>query len=122
MSVLCVSFVVSFLLLAGSLLTAHTAGAAPQGCCTNYTPGRIPYPAIKGFSIQKKEENCPIDAIIFHTKRGKKACTNPAEPWVMHHVSRLGSAAKNVHSQKTSGLSEVVPVTTAGKRLRYSES
>ncbi|XP_062338341.1 C-C motif chemokine 20-like [Osmerus eperlanus] len=102
MSLLRASLLATFVLLTVCLLTAHTAAAAPQGCCTNYTPGKIPYAAIKGFSIQKKEENCPIDAIIFHTKRGRKACTNPAEPWVMHHVSRLGSAAKNVHSQTNS--------------------
>ncbi|XP_046872473.1 C-C motif chemokine 20a.3 [Hypomesus transpacificus] len=102
MSVLQASLMTGFVLLTVCLLTGHTAAAAPQGCCTKYTPGRIPFAAIKGYSIQKKEENCPIDSIIFHTKRGKKACTNPAERWVIDYVGRLGSAAKNFYNRKNS--------------------
>uniref|UniRef100_A0A3Q3C5U5 C-C motif chemokine 20-like n=1 Tax=Haplochromis burtoni TaxID=8153 RepID=A0A3Q3C5U5_HAPBU len=39
------------------------------------------YVEIKGYSVQTIKEMCPIDAIIFHTKKGK-ACANPALKWI----------------------------------------
>uniref|UniRef100_A0A3P9CTL4 C-C motif chemokine n=1 Tax=Maylandia zebra TaxID=106582 RepID=A0A3P9CTL4_9CICH len=51
-------------------------------CCRRYMRGKLPYSAIKGYSVQTDTEMCPINAIIFHTKKGK-ACANPALKWVI---------------------------------------
>uniref|UniRef100_A0A667X1P4 C-C motif chemokine n=1 Tax=Myripristis murdjan TaxID=586833 RepID=A0A667X1P4_9TELE len=52
-------------------------------CCRSYTRGIIPCNAIKGYSVQTVKELCHINAIIFYTKKGRAACTNPALGWVM---------------------------------------
>ncbi|XP_070775558.1 C-C motif chemokine 20a.3 [Enoplosus armatus] len=65
-------------------------------CCRSYMTTKIPFRPIKGYSVQTVTELCPINAIIFHTKRGK-ACTNPALNWVMDYVDRLRNKAQRVH-------------------------
>uniref|UniRef100_A0A8C9X763 C-C motif chemokine n=1 Tax=Sander lucioperca TaxID=283035 RepID=A0A8C9X763_SANLU len=66
-----------------------------HGCCRNYMALKIPFANIKGYSVQTVTELCPINAIIFHTKKGQ-ACTNPALHWVMDYINRL-SKAQLVH-------------------------
>ncbi|XP_035993982.1 regakine-1-like [Fundulus heteroclitus] len=72
--------------------------AAHMSCCRRHMVGRIPFSDIKGFSVQKITELCPISAIIFHTKKGKR-CANPALAWVMDYVSRLENMALDVHQK-----------------------
>ncbi|KAM4556473.1 C-C motif chemokine 20a.3 [Fundulus diaphanus] len=72
--------------------------AAYIGCCRRYMVGRIRFPDIKGFSVQNSTELCPISAIIFHTKNGKR-CANPALEWVMDYVSRIEYMALKVHQK-----------------------
>uniref|UniRef100_A0A3B3TL19 C-C motif chemokine n=1 Tax=Poecilia latipinna TaxID=48699 RepID=A0A3B3TL19_9TELE len=55
-------------------------------CCRRYIPWKIPFSEIKGFSLQKSTELCPITAIIFHTKTGKR-CADPTLKWVMDYVN-----------------------------------
>uniref|UniRef100_A0A3P9L2J2 C-C motif chemokine n=1 Tax=Oryzias latipes TaxID=8090 RepID=A0A3P9L2J2_ORYLA len=57
-------------------------------CCRTYMKGRLPFAIIKGYSVQTITELCPINAIIFHTRKGK-TCANPALNWVMEYVERL---------------------------------
>ncbi|XP_028449840.1 C-C motif chemokine 20a.3 [Perca flavescens] len=77
-------------------LLATNASAVRHGCCRNYMALKIPFANIKGYSVQTVTELCPINAIIFHTKRGQ-ACTNPALHWVMDYINRLRSKAQLVH-------------------------
>ncbi|XP_070830973.1 C-C motif chemokine 20a.3 [Chaetodon trifascialis] len=85
----------AIMLLTFCLLATH-ASAAYHGCCRSYMKGRIPFAAIKGYSVQTISEMCPIDAFIFLTRKGK-ACCNPALPWVMDHVNKLRNKAQMVH-------------------------
>ncbi|XP_071392944.1 C-C motif chemokine 20a.3 [Centroberyx affinis] len=87
----------ALMLLAIGLLVAHTT-AVRHECCRSYTRSRIPFRAIKGYSVQTDTEMCHISAIIFHTRKGK-ACTNPALDWVMQYVNRLRNKAQMVHNK-----------------------
>uniref|UniRef100_A0A8C4D8R3 C-C motif chemokine n=1 Tax=Dicentrarchus labrax TaxID=13489 RepID=A0A8C4D8R3_DICLA len=71
---------------------------ARGGCCLSYSKGKIPFSAIKGYSVQTVTGICPISAIIFHTRRGP-ACTNPGLDWVMTYVNRLRNKAQKVHRE-----------------------
>uniref|UniRef100_UPI0037E8DC14 C-C motif chemokine 20-like n=1 Tax=Semicossyphus pulcher TaxID=241346 RepID=UPI0037E8DC14 len=82
-------------LLTFCLLATSTSAVSP-GCCRRYMKTKLPFPPIKGYSVQKSSEFCPISAIIFHTKKGQ-ACTNPALNWVMEYVNRLRTQAQVVH-------------------------
>ncbi|XP_018531692.1 C-C motif chemokine 20a.3 [Lates calcarifer] len=85
--------VIAITLLTVCLLATHTSAE----CCRKYMKSKIPFPVIRGYSVQDHREMCPINAIIFHTKRGRKACTDPALNWVMDYVNRLGKEAQIVH-------------------------
>ncbi|XP_031599607.2 C-C motif chemokine 20-like [Oreochromis aureus] len=80
-------------------LTANTSDGY-RYCCRRYMIGRLRDFEIKGYSVQTIKEMCPIDAIIFHTKKGK-ACTNPALKWVMDAVDRLRTKAQKVHQNNS---------------------
>uniref|UniRef100_A0A673N3G6 C-C motif chemokine n=1 Tax=Sinocyclocheilus rhinocerous TaxID=307959 RepID=A0A673N3G6_9TELE len=58
-------------------------------CCRKYTKGIISMTFIKGYSIQTMTRNCHIDAVIFHTYRGKNICTDPTKAWVMENIRKL---------------------------------
>uniref|UniRef100_A0A3P8W9Y7 C-C motif chemokine n=1 Tax=Cynoglossus semilaevis TaxID=244447 RepID=A0A3P8W9Y7_CYNSE len=62
--------------------------AAHRECCLRYMKKKLPFFVIKGYSVQDKREMCPINAIIFHTRKGK-TCTDPKLNWVMHYVNLL---------------------------------
>uniref|UniRef100_A0A3B3Y770 C-C motif chemokine n=1 Tax=Poecilia mexicana TaxID=48701 RepID=A0A3B3Y770_9TELE len=55
-------------------------------CCRRYVHRKIPFSEIKGFSLQKSTDLCPVRAIIFHTKNGKR-CADPSLKWVMDYVT-----------------------------------
>uniref|UniRef100_A0A3B3V281 C-C motif chemokine n=1 Tax=Poecilia latipinna TaxID=48699 RepID=A0A3B3V281_9TELE len=82
LSYLCLTHLLSFL-------------AAYIFCCRRYIPWKIPFSEIKGFSLQKSTELCPITAIIFHTKTGKR-CADPTLKWVMDYVK---SSVCGVHKK-----------------------
>ncbi|KAM9845240.1 C-C motif chemokine 20a.3 [Aulostomus maculatus] len=86
---------VKALLLLAICLMATNTSAAYNRCCRTYTRQKIPFGVIKGYSVQTVKEMCPINAIIFHVKRGK-ACSDPALDWVMDYVDRLRTKARKV--------------------------
>ncbi|XP_076601805.1 C-C motif chemokine 20a.3 [Chaetodon auriga] len=73
-----------------------TQSAAYHGCCRSYMEAKLPFAAIRGYSVQTVTEMCHINAIIFLTRRGK-ACCNPALTWVMDYVNKLRNKAQMVH-------------------------
>ncbi|XP_017165712.1 C-C motif chemokine 20-like [Poecilia reticulata] len=83
-------------LLTLCVLATNTHAALYTNCCRRYQLGKPRFSDIKGFSVQKKTELCSINAIIFHTKKGKK-CADPALEWVLDYVSRIEYEAQKVH-------------------------
>ncbi|XP_047446097.1 C-C motif chemokine 20a.3 [Mugil cephalus] len=73
-----------------------TNTSAYRGCCQKYMKGKLPFRVIQGYAVQSVGEMCPINAIIFQTKKGK-TCTDPALDWVMDYVNRLRNKAQKVH-------------------------
>ncbi|XP_051874641.1 C-C motif chemokine 20-like [Pristis pectinata] len=51
-------------------------------CCLHYSQSRLPFRLISGFAIQRSNEMCDIDAVIFYTSGGRAICTNPEDRWV----------------------------------------
>ncbi|XP_020489758.1 C-C motif chemokine 20a.3 [Labrus bergylta] len=87
-----------------TLLTFCLLGTASRyhSCCRSYISTKLPFSVIKGYSVQCEKENCPIGAIIFHTKKGKDVCTNPALNWVMNYVNRIRTEAQIAHNNSQS--------------------
>ncbi|XP_053160795.1 C-C motif chemokine 20 isoform X2 [Hemicordylus capensis] len=72
------------------------AAQSNQDCCLSYTKTRLPRTAITGFTEQRSSEVCDISAIIFHTKRGFKACADPKEHWVKGHLRWLSAKLRRL--------------------------
>uniref|UniRef100_A0A3P8SRI7 Chemokine interleukin-8-like domain-containing protein n=1 Tax=Amphiprion percula TaxID=161767 RepID=A0A3P8SRI7_AMPPE len=79
-----------------TLCLVATNNAVRPRCCSKYMTVKLPFHIIKGYSVQTVTEMCPLDAIIFHTSKGK-ACTDPALNWVIEYVERLRAKAQYVH-------------------------
>uniref|UniRef100_A0A3Q2W596 C-C motif chemokine n=1 Tax=Haplochromis burtoni TaxID=8153 RepID=A0A3Q2W596_HAPBU len=82
-------------------LTANSSDAY-RHCCRRYMIGRLQDSIIKGYSVQTDTEMCPINAIIFHTKKGK-ACANPALKWVIDAVDHIRKKAQKIHQHSSQG-------------------
>ncbi|XP_059915387.1 C-C motif chemokine 20a.3 [Gadus macrocephalus] len=87
------------LLLATIWLYATPTSAAPHACCREFTRGKLPFRVIKGYSVQSVKELCPIDAIIFHTKKGQ-ACADPALFWVQNYINRISRKARTLNQSR----------------------
>ncbi|PKU47921.1 c-c motif chemokine 20 [Limosa lapponica baueri] len=80
-----------------ALLLCSTSDAqSNQDCCLSYTKVRLPRWALKGYTEQFASEVCDINAIIFHTRSGLKACVNPKEGWVKKHLLFLSRKLKQM--------------------------
>ncbi|XP_013036884.1 C-C motif chemokine 20 [Anser cygnoides] len=78
------------------LLCSTSQAQSNQDCCLSYTKARLPRWAIKGYTEQLSSEVCDIDAIIFHTFSGLKACVNPKDGWVKKHLLFLSHKLKKM--------------------------
>ncbi|XP_066478760.1 C-C motif chemokine 20 [Tiliqua scincoides] len=78
------------------LLLGTSEAQSNQDCCLSYNKEHLPRWAITGFTEQRSSEVCDIDAIIFHTKRGLKACANPKDRWVKRHLHWLSEKLKKM--------------------------
>ncbi|TRY69711.1 hypothetical protein DNTS_035398, partial [Danionella cerebrum] len=77
------------------------ADASAFACCRRYTKGPIPMSVIKGYSIQSNTRHCNIDAVIFHTYKGKNVCTDPSKAWVMEIIRKLRDKAEEINKRNT---------------------
>ncbi|CDQ96535.1 unnamed protein product [Oncorhynchus mykiss] len=96
--------VVLLVLLAVGLFAAEVSAAKqgfPRGCCTSYSQGRMDMYHILGFSIQTVIDGCNIDAIIFHTFRGRFQCVDPTKGWVMKAVRKLRERAERLNKKRS---------------------
>ncbi|XP_053294276.1 C-C motif chemokine 20a.3 [Pleuronectes platessa] len=84
-------------LLTFCLLATETS-AVNYACCRRYMKFKLPFHVIRGYSVQTRKDMCPIDAIIFHTKRGQ-ACADPTLGWVMDYIDRVRTKAQMVHNK-----------------------
>ncbi|XP_036176532.1 C-C motif chemokine 20 isoform X2 [Myotis myotis] len=70
--------------------------ASSFDCCLRYTEQVIPSRFIKGFTQQRANDACDINAVIFHTKKGLALCADPKKKWVKHAVHVLSQRVKRM--------------------------
>ncbi|KAF4117698.1 C-C motif chemokine 20a.3 [Onychostoma macrolepis] len=94
--------VTAIVLLVAALGVLHTDASA-LSCCRKYTKAQIPMAIIKGYSIQDVTRHCHIDAVIFHTIRGRNICTDPSKDWVMENVRVLRQKVQVINKKLSKG-------------------
>ncbi|XP_023660021.1 C-C motif chemokine 20-like [Paramormyrops kingsleyae] len=74
------------------LLLSWTESAT--SCCVGYSSRRLPCHKLKRYTIQPMTDTCDIEAVIFHTKRGRFICANPLQYWTIKRIKCLHERAK----------------------------
>ncbi|XP_075386316.1 C-C motif chemokine 20 [Tenrec ecaudatus] len=66
-------------------------------CCLRYYESFKIHPShFVGFTIQRADEVCDINAVIFHFKSGGDICVNPKQPWVKAAVKIVSKRVRNL--------------------------
>ncbi|XP_062987561.1 C-C motif chemokine 20 [Elgaria multicarinata webbii] len=87
----------AFAILIGLLLLLGTSEAqSNQDCCLSYNKKPLRRSTVVGFTEQFSSEVCDINAVIFHTRKGYKACANPKDHWVKDRVRWLSEKLKKM--------------------------
>ncbi|XP_041120629.1 C-C motif chemokine 20-like [Polyodon spathula] len=93
----CKLFVVATMaLLLTFNLFSEQVSAQYQDCCMSYSKKALPCPRIRGYSIQSVKDLCNIEAVVFHTIRGKNICADPSQEWVMDRIACLNNRVKRM--------------------------
>uniref|UniRef100_A0A452HL24 C-C motif chemokine n=1 Tax=Gopherus agassizii TaxID=38772 RepID=A0A452HL24_9SAUR len=56
-------------------------------CCFTYTSRQIPRSLVTDYFVTSGM--CAQPAVVFITKKERKICTNPKDPWVQEYVNDL---------------------------------
>ncbi|KAL6480771.1 hypothetical protein MHYP_G00118040 [Metynnis hypsauchen] len=81
------------LLLLCSLQLTSSAAPLVHDCCPKLETRKIPLNLVK--SMKWTGLDCPNEAIVFETVRGKKICVDPNAAWVSSHVTALNQRHSN---------------------------
>ncbi|CAM4545643.1 hypothetical protein PO909_026468 [Leuciscus waleckii] len=73
-------------------------------CCLTVSPKTIPKHLLLTYRKQFKGDGCPLDAVVFITRRGRSLCAPPAaeKQWVKEHIKFLVSRLKKCKETKFS--------------------
>ncbi|KPP57130.1 hypothetical protein Z043_125178 [Scleropages formosus] len=58
-------------------------------CCLRYSMKKYPCHKMKTYSIQSMMSSCDINAVIFHTMKGRYICADPAQKWTLDSIQCL---------------------------------
>lgn len=61
-------------------------------CCLRTSSTPIPRKLLLGYEVQRRQDGCPIHAIVFITMRGRRLCAPPHAYWVHHLMEKLREA------------------------------
>ncbi|XP_077100184.1 C-C motif chemokine 20b [Siphateles boraxobius] len=88
--------VIKICILAFVTLLIFQVETEAGSCCLSYTKRPRRCAVLKGYDIQAITGSCDLAAIIFHTKKGKSICADPAQNWTQSRVTCLKMKAARV--------------------------
>ncbi|KAK9952147.1 hypothetical protein ABG768_018003 [Culter alburnus] len=62
---------------------------SPQRCCFSFTDRPLPIKLVADYSMTSQQ--CPKEAVLFKTVKGRQVCANPADSWVQKHIQTIDS-------------------------------
>ncbi|KAL3054974.1 hypothetical protein OYC64_017821 [Pagothenia borchgrevinki] len=112
------SLVLAALLYFTTWMSTVQATIGPESsCCPQWSSTRIKAEKIQDYTIQS-EGICPITAIVFHTKSGKRICSDPNTKWAKSTMKKVDKKkeeqALQLRRQKEEGsTSSITPAVSA---------
>uniref|UniRef100_UPI00398F25DF C-C motif chemokine 20-like n=1 Tax=Pristiophorus japonicus TaxID=55135 RepID=UPI00398F25DF len=89
-----------FSLLVLNMLSCPVSAFGTNGdCCLKYSMKAMPFQLISGYVLQRSNEICDIDAIIFYTVRGRAVCANPGRKWVKRALEVLSKRLEKMSQE-----------------------
>nr|7S5A_A Chain A, C-C motif chemokine 8 [Homo sapiens]7S5A_B Chain B, C-C motif chemokine 8 [Homo sapiens] len=67
----------------------------PITCCFNVINRKIPIQRLESYT-RITNIQCPKEAVIFKTQRGKEVCADPKERWVRDSMKHLDQIFQNL--------------------------
>ncbi|XP_026548646.1 C-C motif chemokine 4-like [Notechis scutatus] len=77
-----------FLVVSVALAVERPMDPLPTACCVSFMKRPIPLNLLKSFEYTSGR--CSPSAVVFLTKRDRKICADPSEPWVQDRIRALG--------------------------------
>ncbi|TSV94919.1 SEC14-like protein 2 [Bagarius yarrelli] len=74
-------------------------GEQALDCCLKVSLHPIPKRIVVCYREQHRGEGCPINAVVFRTRKGRELCASPEEDWVIELMNAVDS--KPVRKNKT---------------------
>ncbi|KAJ8394983.1 hypothetical protein AAFF_G00039340 [Aldrovandia affinis] len=119
-----VAAVLLFLCAATWMPRVSTSTGPSSNCCLKVSETRLHLKNIVRH-IEQKAGLCPVDAIVFLTKKGKKVCADPDRDWVKKAVGKLEERKKSKGKRKektaTTGQKKVTPGTPKRRRQKMKK-
>ncbi|XP_048015359.1 C-C motif chemokine 18-like isoform X2 [Megalobrama amblycephala] len=73
----------------GALLFCAGMRVESQRCCFSFTDRPLPIKLVADYSMTSPQ--CPKEAVLFKTTKGRQVCANPADSWVQKHIQTIDS-------------------------------
>ncbi|KAM7400859.1 hypothetical protein PAMA_005171 [Pampus argenteus] len=77
------------------MTSVHTTNGPAPNCCIQWSNTRVQVERIMNYTIQA-EGICPITAIVFLTKTGKRICSDPNTAWAQKAKNKVDEETKAV--------------------------
>ncbi|XP_051545582.1 C-C motif chemokine 3-like [Myxocyprinus asiaticus] len=61
----------------------------PKKCCSSFMNRPLPAKLLVDYSMTSQQ--CPSEAVLFKTVKGRQICARPTESWVQKHIKTIES-------------------------------
>ncbi|XP_026169695.1 lymphotactin-like [Mastacembelus armatus] len=87
---------------------SHATHGPVQNCCAMWSTTRLRHRQIKNYTMQSGGA-CPIKAVVFHTVRGKRVCSNPNIQWVKDAILKVDNDKKSEEMNEERSARDTTP-------------
>ncbi|TDH05581.1 hypothetical protein EPR50_G00123820 [Perca flavescens] len=92
--------IVALLCFTSWMSMAHTTNGPVASCCPRWSKTRVRLELIVDYTNQS-EGICPIRAVVFQTKSGKRICSDPDSVWAERAIQKVDKEKGKTTTQKT---------------------
>ncbi|XP_069482919.1 C-C motif chemokine 19-like [Ambystoma mexicanum] len=89
-----------FLAVLLCVISVHGNENSAIDCCLKTSNHAIQQRILQRYEEQKPEDGCPLAAVVFITKNGKRLCAPPNLPWVLKRKKQLDVKKSQGGAQK----------------------